>query len=317
LVSHDGDPIANRRLKNYGDSEFETFTDDEGQFSEDVESDSEIELVMYKGTRSSFLVSEKNEVPHVYNFGMNSIDGDTDLGEIKTPKAYLVRLRALDSNGDPIALANARAAHRGSGTGWSSITTGSDGWGYADGGSSDGIELTGFVDLSMEMPTEGDGSYKLEQSVNVDEPKEVVFQIGEGVTVSNLNSTPTPTPTATPTATQTPTPTAAPTPTATPTATATSSPTPVPTAPKGTPKSTAIPSKTTGPGQEMTVSGTSTEGAGATGTGTPATTEAPRGFLTNGKQASNMGPLNDPFVLTVGGFALSVAGIAHQMIRGY
>lgn len=53
-------------------------------------------------------------------------------------------------------------------------------------------------------------------------------------------------------------------------------------------------------------------------TGTPNSSgsqQARRGFFTNGGN-TNLGPLGDPFVLTVGGFLLSVAGIMKDMISG-
>ncbi|MFC7097171.1 PQQ-binding-like beta-propeller repeat protein [Halobaculum marinum] len=51
----------------------------------------------------------------------------------------------------------------------------------------------------------------------------------------------------------------------------------------------------------------------ATGT----TTEEPvnRGFITNGEEGQ-LDALSDPYVLTIGGFALSVAGVLHSMIGG-
>ncbi|QZX98854.1 PQQ-binding-like beta-propeller repeat protein [Halobaculum rubrum] len=47
------------------------------------------------------------------------------------------------------------------------------------------------------------------------------------------------------------------------------------------------------------------------------TTEEPvnRGFLTNGEEGQ-LDALSDPYVLTIGGFALSVAGVLHSMIGG-
>lgn len=50
----------------------------------------------------------------------------------------------------------------------------------------------------------------------------------------------------------------------------------------------------------------------------PASDESPpaRGFLTNGSGDQSMGVLDDPVLLTVGGFLLSVMGIAHQLLRG-
>lgn len=47
----------------------------------------------------------------------------------------------------------------------------------------------------------------------------------------------------------------------------------------------------------------------------PEETDISRGFFTNGDDVG-LNPITDPFVLTVGGFILSVAGIVHQMLGG-
>lgn len=56
----------------------------------------------------------------------------------------------------------------------------------------------------------------------------------------------------------------------------------------------------------------------ADSTAGPASAGSPpsRGFLTNGADDHSMGVFDDPVFLTVGGFVLSVAGIAHQLLRG-
>lgn len=200
-------------------------------------------------------------------------------------------MRALDADGNPVADATPGIRHEGAGIGESYMSTRSDGYAYINDGDTDGVELTDRVQLNMEIPTDG-GAFKLEERVRIDSPTEVVFQIGDGVSVSTADGD------ATSTATQTRTETRTQTPTQTQMETATA---------------TTEPRTATTTADGATASRTATSSRAATGTATPPS----RGFISNGDSATDLGPLDDPFVLTVGGFALSVAGIVHQMVRGY
>lgn len=69
LVAHDGASIADRNLKNYGDSQFNVYTDADGYFSAEAAANARLNLVLYKGDRSTLLVPDMNGVPHLYTYG--------------------------------------------------------------------------------------------------------------------------------------------------------------------------------------------------------------------------------------------------------
>lgn len=80
-----------------------------------------------------------------------------------------------------------------------------------------------------------------------------------------------------------------------------------------TPTATSEPQTTPSQPTTQTPSSTSTEGP--TATPTPTDDDFERGFFTNGGESSFVF-LNNPFVLTVGGFLLSVFGIVYQLVEG-
>lgn len=288
IVASDGSGIGGRRLHS---GEFDVVTDDDGSFAARVDGGGQVRLALYKSHygEKTGLAPTRNQVPHVYGLGEYYIgSGDEDLGELKIPEASLVRLRALDSDGDPVADATPGVRHEGYGIGSYWMTTESDGWAYIRGADFAGIELAGRVKLSMEIPSDGGGAMKYEEDVTIDGPTDVVFQVGEGVSVSQSSvgssAESTQTTTDTPAATDASGATETPTPSDTTTETGSSTPAP--------------------------------ETATSTAERPSAPTESPRGFISNGANADDLGPLNDPFVLTVGGFALSVAGILHNMVGG-
>jgi hypothetical protein len=294
IVAYDDTPIANRRVYNYGDGQFNTYTDSNGRFSAETSEGARLHLVLYDISSRSHDF-QQNSVPLVYSLGdFNVGQSNTNLGDIGVPQGFLVDMRALDSNGNPVEGATPGVRHNGSGIGESYISTNGNGWAQFDGVNFRGLEAAGRVELSMSIPT-GGGEFSLSERVTVDGPKTVTFQIGEGVTVSDAGTSVESTSTATQTPTETTTATTdLPTDTATPTATA------------------DVPTDTVTPSDTATATGTDANAS------TSASTQAARrGFFGNGESAGEFGPLEDPFVLTVGGFALSVAGIAHQMLRGH
>ena len=293
LIAYDGDPIVGREISGIG-VESRVYTNSDGKFSFETTADTNVKPALYKGDENTHLLPIQDGVPHVYQLQkIYSTGEDTDLGVIEIPKGHLVRLRAKDSEGNPVRNAIPGVRHGGYGIGSSYMATESDGWAYLKGADFDGIELAGSTLLSMEIPTDDPGAYKLEKRVQIDGPKTVTFQVDDGVTVSGDNSKTTAEPT-----TREPT---------------TTKPTTTTQTAKETKKRTTT-SQTTPPKSTKSTSQIST----TSGQPPPqTTTESTRGFLTNGEQASDLKLLRDPFTLTVGGFALSVAGIAHQMIRGY
>lgn len=294
VVAHDGDPVAGRVVQNYGKGPFYVYTSSEGKFSAESEPDAQLSLAFYKGDQSTKIAPVRNHVPHVYVFGnYYTAKEDMELGELTVPKAHLVRLRALDEDGNPVHNATPGVRHQGAGIGDHYMSTESDGWAYINGADFDGIELTGNTLLSMEIPVEG-GTNILEKQVTIDGPKTVTFQVGDGVTVSETESSKG---TATPSQ-----------PTTLDTTTIQDS----------TLSNPSQPKTTTSTPQSPTLRKTRTA-TGSTRRGSDnrnRTNDLKRGFFSNGESASDLGPLDDPFTLTIGGFALSVIGIAHQMIRG-
>lgn len=292
LLSHDGDPVTNSRVQNYGGDHFQVYTDSDGYFSGEAESGSRLHLVLYREDRRGQFYTEWTGVPHVYTFRESRAEeGGTDLGEIRLPQAHLVRLKAVDSDGEPIRGGIPDIHHGGAGIGSRRMSTESDGWAYLDNANSDGIELTGNLLLGMEIPADDGGARKYEIRPTIDEPTAYEFQIGEGVTELNAEQTETQTATSS-TATETP------------------DQTPTEELPTQTPTEKESPTQT----PTSTVTPTSTE---VRTEATPMTeTESQRGFLSN-NPSKDLGPLDNPFYLTVGGFALSVAGIIHNMVRGY
>lgn len=285
LVSYGGDPITVGRVfiegEYYG-------VDDNGRFTADVESNSRTKIAFYKGSRSSFLAPIRNGVPHVRSLGHWETDSGRDIGTVSLPQAYFIQIRALDADGQPVEDAEPGVRHGGYGVSDFSLTTNENGYLQIRDTDFDGIELRGRVKTSITIPTDGSGSIAFEERIRFDSPKTVVFQVGEGVTVQDSSSTtasPTSSPTSSPTP-QEPTQSAAPTVSASPTSTRTAQ----PTSPGGEPPSTK-------------------------GSTSPTATREPRGFFSNGNPGE-LAFLSNPLTLTIGGFVLSVAGIAHQMLRG-
>lgn len=280
LISASGDPIAGRSVYFAGEGYFDT--DSDGRFEADVDPNSSYSAALYK-SGSGFLAAERNGVPHVYRLGSyTSNDGEKDLGEIQVPKAYLVRMQALDEEGDPVKDATPGVRHGGFGVGSSFLETDEDGWAKIKSASFDGIELRGETKLSMEIPT-GSGSMKYTTSVNVEDSMTVIFQVGEGVTVTESDDSKSPTPEPTPTDTPTETTESMKTAESTPAATE-------------TPPTTRITTESPSPEPDP---------------------EQSRGFFTNNPETEPFEFLNNPYFLTVSGFVLSITGITVQLLRGH
>lgn len=203
-------------------------------------------------------------------------------------------MRALDSDGNPVQGAQPGINHGGFGAGKSILTTDEDGYMKIQNTYFTGVELSGRVKTAMTIPSEGAGSTKFQENFFFDSPKTLVFQVGEGVSVRDSSeSNDTPTMASTP-ADDAGSSTSSTTPTTTSTASPTSQATPQPT--------------------ESAHSTSFTEEKGS-GPATQTNTRPPRGFIVNGGE-NDLEFLSNPVTLTVGGFVLSVAGIAHQMMRG-
>lgn len=301
FVAENGARIVNDKVNAVDHEFYRTRTDGYGRFEMELPSNNEYKLAFYKADDRSDLQGIKNGVPHVYVPGHFDVgDGPTDVGKITLPKAHILDFRIVDGADEPLYGSDPGYRVDGFGVNPSRVEVGADGYATIEGAEFTGLEVVGRTQLEFEPPS---SSERYDRSFTVDEPttvtatvvdEEVSWDVSTGARASNRTSREgeTPSPTDEPTATGPPrgTPTRAePSPTETP----------------------AWPTKTTRP----TATGTPTGNASANRTGTPTTNQ--RGFLTNGADAEELGPLDDPFFLTVGGFALSVAGIVHNMVRGH
>lgn len=297
LVSHDGDPIAGRKV--YVTATGYNETDNSGFFEEEVESGEHVSLGLYKSQGRQLLAPTKNQVPHIDEFAsLGYVSSDEELGTFEMPKAYLVNLRALDSDGNPVTNAEFHCRADGFGSG-NNLSANNNGYCVIDGANFTGVELVESAEVTIKIPSSGDAVTEYKESINIDGPMTVIAQEGEGLTIKE--HTPGETTEAT-TTTQTPTETTTTATTRTPTPTATS--TTTETTPTTTKTTVSTPSQTTTRSTEMAISANGTE------------SKSKRGFFSNGESAGDYDFLTNPFFLTVGGFVLSVAGIAQNLIRG-
>lgn len=286
LVTPDGDPIGNRRVRTSHTGY--RWTDADGRFELSVESNSGYRITMFKSTSTQLLAPVRNGVPHICSLGVfYSESGRTDLGDIEVPRAHLVRGQAVDEGGHPMPDAQFHVYNGSSGSGHHALTTDSKGRLRVRRADFDGIELVGYSRIHAHLPVDGGGTMQYDTELDIDGPRSLTFQLGSGVRHEEGTTEPsTTTPDTTPAQSTTTTAT---------TRTRTS-----PTA-----DSTGTPT-------------TATTQTGSTDTSSKnrtTTRPATRGFFSN-TQDADVEFLSDPFVLTVGGFVISIAGIAHQMLWG-
>jgi hypothetical protein len=286
VVAADGDPAGDVTMEASTNQHPRATTDSEGRFSLEVSANSQFYLGMYE-YKSDSTPPKRDGVPFMYDFGEHSVSGeDVDLGALELPEAHVVTLRVLDENGNPAPSAEPDIAAKSGGHwfGAGPSKTYLDGEGYLrlEGADEMGAELGGPVLLSA---TFRDTGATYEKSYTVTEPLDLVVQSGDGFREARSGPETTETQTTESTTVET--------------ATTTSTPT--------------IETPTAEPTTKTTVSNRTTEMAmseNATQTGVK------RGFLANGESADDYEFLTNPFFLTVGGFVLSVAGIAHNLLRG-
>ena len=294
LVNHNDDPIANRQLT-FGSRDaghFEVVTDRNGQFEHEVTRDATYRIGFYK-YKYGHQYPEPNGVPHVCSLGQHKMEsGKTDLGKLQVKKAHLVEIRALDSDGNPLGGVDARLYAEGKdgdywGTGPNTLTTNHEGYVVVDDAQYTGMELVGTIDFSISVPNDDGSSIEYSRKFFVDKPLSITIQVGEGMTITPANETSSETPEPTPTKTTEEPATKSQTTTEPPTETLTEVP--------------EIPPNITSGSQNGTAKNASKQ---------------QRGFFTNDAAGDEFDMLSDPFTLTVGGFVLSVVGIAQQLIRG-
>ncbi|WP_042661728.1 hypothetical protein [Haloferax sp. ATB1] len=288
IVAKSGATASNDEINAAGAGYFTTRTDREGKFEIEVRTNSQYELCFYKADSRSDLEPTKDGVPHVYMFEEIRVGTQpVDLGDVLVPTADLVDVRAVKPDGEPLLGGVAQIRDDGFGTNPGRVYIDDDGYAVIEGSDVSGFEVVGDVTVEVEPPRHGDYpdatySYPL----SVDGPTTVTATVSkngvswdasDGVTGSDGEMPP---------ATQTPEPT-------------TTTPEPTTESEHSTDES-GSPSGTTTPASQNA--------------STPATPS--RGFLSNGASTEELDALIDPFVLTVGGFLLSVLGIAHNLVRG-
>jgi len=291
VEAFDGDPAGNRELEVAGD--YDTRTDDTGDFQVEVDTGRNAHIGFYKSVYGQKIGPVQNGVPHVDKLVTFEVDSsDVDLGTLTLPKGHVVDVQALDGDGNPVADAEFHVWADGYGSGYRLLRANDDGYMTIRHAEFTGIELAESSKVTVTIPgDDGAADKQFEKSLYVDGPTTVTAQEGEGVTVEDGASTTTPSTTST-------------------TGSSTST------------RSTATTSSTSTTKPPSSASTTRTTDTGASGaslttTAGNGTDTAPRrGFLSNGESAGSYGFLRDPFFLTVGGFVLSVAGIAHNMVRG-
>jgi len=290
LESYDGNTVSGQTVYlTYGSGSNTIKTDNSGSFETSIESNSTVSLGLYNTTAA------KDGVPHIDGLGSYDVDSsNTDIGTISIERGYLVNLQAINNDGDPVS--NAEFHVRADGYGRTYRHANDSGYMYINNGADfTGLELAESVKVTIVIPgnSDGEADKKYQETIYVDSPMTVTAREGEGTTIKEQKPTETTTTTQTTTETTTSTTTTTATPTTTTETTATTTKTTVSTTPPTTIQSTE---------KAMSTNGTETP--------------SKRGFLSNGESTGDYEFLTNPFHLTVGGFILSVAGIAHNLLWG-
>lgn len=300
----DGDPVANRRIvARSRDEAYYQHTNEDGVFEAEVKAHDEYSLGLYRGSQRSPAL---DKVPYVDGLGSVSVGSRDTEESITVPEGHHVKIRVLDADGDPVTDAEPHFRADGWGTG-PALSTDEDGYVVDPSADFVGAELAGEVEITITIPGGSDGEADKEYSDTfvVTEPTTIQLQEGEGFTAESGVSTG-PETTATETTTTTTEPTTSTRTTAQETTATTST-----TSTTTRDGSTKTPTTTTEP---TTTSMAVDSNASTTRADAEALPE--RGFLSNGESAGEYEFLTDPLFLTVGGFVLSVLGIAQNLIRG-
>ncbi|WP_276302424.1 hypothetical protein [Halorussus lipolyticus] len=303
VVAKSGAAVQNDEINTYWDDVNRNVrTDGEGYFEMEVPKNRNYTLSYYKADSWSDLEATKNGAPHIYEFEGTFVgEDDTHIGELVLPEAHIVDLRVLKPDGEPLMGAKPDYRYSGWGANPGRLSLNTDGYAVIDDASFTGLELARFGTVEVEPPAGDeyeDRTYK--HQFSIDGPTEVVATVDpEGVewSVGEAGETTPKGTTAGTTGEQT-------------TRATTSDRTSRSTAGKSTtePRTTRDDPATTA-GRRGTQRGT--------GQANRTTTQSRRGFFSNGPGESDLEMLNDPFMLTVGGFVLSAVGIVHQLVRGY
>ncbi|WP_227354046.1 hypothetical protein [Haladaptatus salinisoli] len=283
VVCADGEPAGDVTMEANTNSHPRTTTDGDGYFSLDVPADAGFYLGMYE-YKTDGSPPKRDGVPFVYDFGERSVGkSDANLGTLRLPETHRVTLRVLHADGEPAPSAEpdiaAKSGGHWFGAGPSKVRVTRDGYLKLTDTDYTGVELGGAVLLSAEFAETG---AKYEKSFNVTEPTDLAVQAGKGFREASTTTT--------------------------------ESTSPATTKEPGTTASAETP--TTSRSTTGGTAATTVRKSGPTATAPNSTRNRRRGFFSNGNGDASAGVLEDPYFLTVGGFALSVGGILHQLVRG-
>lgn len=307
IVPENGASIGDDQVQAHSRNSSEHFrTDNDGRFEVELESNTEYQLGYYRSDSGTQLAPRKKGVPHVYNLSSAYLGSDDkDLGEMVLPQAHLIDLRVLNGNDEPLYGSKMTYRHSGWGGGNSYLSLTEQGYAILEGASFTGVELAQQARVEVEPPqrtSHGDTTFKRRSSISG--PTEFVVRIDDsGATWKVQEGDGPETTQATSETTQRTSETTRATDKTTNQKTTTQSQSPSGTTTVGGTTSTSPSDGTSGPGNQTET--------------TTTTVQSQRGFFSNGQEASDLDVLNDPFSLTVAGFVLSAAGIAHQLVRGY
>lgn len=299
VVDYKGDPVPHRRVKlgSKSDSGYQLTTDGKGRFTQEVQPDTIYRIGFYR-YETGHTPSEPNGVPLVSSLGRHTTgEGETDLGRLQLDEAQLIEVLALDSDGNPVGGAKAHlTAHGSGGDYWrvrsSSLLTNYEGYVVVEGAPYTGLELVGRVDLSISIPNGEGGAMQYSREFDVQEPLHITAQVGEGLVFEPLDEWSEENSTSETTTQQTTT-----------------------TTTEQTESTTKTTTQQTTTKQTTTTTTEQTDSRTETTSETETQDEVSRGFFSNENPETEYEFLSDPFFLTFGGFALSILGVLHNMVR--
>lgn len=284
VVTADGEPAGDVSMEADTNAWPRTITDSRGEFSLTVSANTGFNLGLYESKIDS-TPPKYDDIPFIFDFGNYTVaDEDIDVGTLTLPEVHRVELQVLDKEGEPAPSAApyvaAKREGHGYGTGQSEIYLNHNGFLQLDGAKQTGAEFGGPILLSVEFRESG---ATFRKTLSITEPTALIVQDGQGFREAD-----------TPMATTTQATTTTPPTTSTKTATSTRATEELQTTASTTSQARMEPVKTT-----------NTTGA-----------KSRRGFFSNSEGPGEYEFLTNPVFLTVGGFVLSVAGIAQNLIRG-
>lgn len=171
VTAGSGATIADDYIKVYGGNTLKsTRVDKFGQFRIEVPTNATYDLTLYKAGHRDTFEATKDGVPHIYEFGEYSVGEESkNVGELVTPRAYVVDFRVLDDDGQPLLEVEPRYIHDGWATPRRPISVNDEGYVVIEGASFTGAEFADHVTLEVDDDRE---------RVSVDGPTTVTAVVG-------------------------------------------------------------------------------------------------------------------------------------------